>query len=359
MQSSISGTRPEGQTRQSTHFSGTQTRRSGPVLVGKAVLGSYKSPTDFRTLMRKLEVEGLLHHARGEGSLTAEQEEAFLLVIAPCLVALAEPDREAAAIVSWILKKCPRLVALRGRRWVHAFVTTARTMHFFSARAAGDILRLTETVRRVRGITTIWAAGWTKADYDRHRRASRAASARKTRADKGATPRSLSIAALKPWQAEGIGRAEWYGRHSPEERAAIVEQLRGRIRSHPTHLPVRSKASKAVHESVHAVAQGIGQDNATGRRARAGGRPRRPDAGCNEARDRTDVGAGLRARAPMSGRPRPGAGPIAAQLERTVRGQPPALDVGAPLPVADPATPRRQQLSRPRDHGGARCLPLT
>lgn len=222
--------------------------------IGRCVVGTYGRAPDFRSLMRKLETEALLRANRSKGAMSAEAEEAFLVVVAPCLVVLAEPDRWKGAVIAWIRRKCPKLVAGRGMRWVHAFAAGASAMPFLSAQAAGDLLRVTGDQRRVLGLTTIWVAGWTRAAYEQHRRETRRASARNARTAKGATPRNLSITALAPWKDSGIGRAEWYARHSSEERRAIVARLRGQIRSHPPSLPGRV-GNKGGYETVHGTAE--------------------------------------------------------------------------------------------------------
>lgn len=257
-------------------------RHTGEVKLGSSVTKDRGAPASLMNHLRLPEIEALLRDRRRRSTVDIETEEAFLTVAAPHLghiaaaerdlaqdaatrlrCAVTETERTAARadlyrarrgetrVADWIRRWCPKLAAARGSDWITRFAAAASSMRFVKAQMAGDLLRLTEDERRRLGITTIRPAGWTEDDYTKHRRSTKSASAKRSREGKGATPRELSVTALKPWEAEGIGKTKWYATHSSEEQEAIVERLREQVRGQQTTPKRLCFSYLAVHEPVH------------------------------------------------------------------------------------------------------------
>jgi hypothetical protein len=73
----------------------------------------------------------------------------------------------------------------------------------------GRRLNLTDAERTLLRNTTIGAVDVDRAEREKRRKARKRAKARERRAAKGATPRSKSLSATKPWLAEGVSRRTW------------------------------------------------------------------------------------------------------------------------------------------------------
>lgn len=120
------------------------------------------------------------------------------------LAGLPQPHK---AITNWVEIWAPWL----GDEERDAIIDrTVGNRQVWKADELGQRLRLTKEVRKMLGITTIGAIDETKAERMKQRRAYQREHKTKVRRAKGATPRSESKSARKPWVAEGVSRASWY-----------------------------------------------------------------------------------------------------------------------------------------------------
>ena len=96
---------------------------------------------------------------------------------------------------------------------------------WLNATELGSLLRLTVPERENLGITRFRPVGMSVRQFEKYRRARRAAQEKARRAAKGARPREQSKAQLKPWDALGISRPTYY---RMQKAGTLPAQIRDR-----------------------------------------------------------------------------------------------------------------------------------
>lgn len=157
---------------------------------------------------------GALIQLRHAGACNTDDGEIYLRAALPSLITKAggfdgeDLDQDVAA---WANRMVPRL----DRATINGCVEEARQRNtdkrlWLNSTELGRLLRLTVPERENLGITRFRPVGMSVQQFEKYRRARRAAQEKARRAAKGARPREQSKAQLKPWDALGISRPTYY-----------------------------------------------------------------------------------------------------------------------------------------------------
>ena len=162
---------------------------------------------------RLAEIEALVQHRHG-GPCDTDDGEIYVQAALPHIIAIATvpgtPMHRTQAVL-WANLWTPRVL---DERTIHWFIEIEKVRseqpRGLRADTLGKLLGVTKEERRALGLRTIRAKGQSKRDLTADRKASDREYQRLKRAQAGATPRSASKAALKPWESVGLSRSAWY-----------------------------------------------------------------------------------------------------------------------------------------------------
>lgn len=174
----------------------------------------------------------------------AADQERYLRAVLPHLLALPALAGRCSRAVAWSEAHCPALLADRGPKWVDGLAEAIqRRPRFRKADELARDLGVTLEERTTLGLRTIGAADRSKRQREADRKAKDRARKKAARAAAGATPRERSLAALKPWEAEGISRRTWERRRA--RNGAVSDAV---SQKRPQQDPLRGSSSTGVDE---------------------------------------------------------------------------------------------------------------
>ncbi|WP_058636091.1 hypothetical protein [Aureimonas ureilytica] len=183
--------------------------RSGRVVaIGRCILGEFgsreapKSNPSHAIALRELET--LLRDRRRRRPISGEELATFVRIAVPRLLARAGAAEHDKAI-AWARALAPEL----GEDWARRIVDRYSRNAPYKPRTIGDLLAVTREERDRLRLTKIRYAGQTDRRVAADRREKDREYQKRKRAAAGATPRENSLAALRPWEAEGISESTW------------------------------------------------------------------------------------------------------------------------------------------------------
>lgn len=153
---------------------------------------------------------------RSRGLSAADLDAEAERCLRGALPSLLEPSPSAKEpldrVVSWLDLHAPGLLQARGRAWLVKLIEDPTSRRHMKADVLGRLLALTSDERAALKAWTIGSVEETKRQRKASRKEKNRLRMRAKRMDAGVKPRELSLSSSKPWEAEGISRAQWYRR---------------------------------------------------------------------------------------------------------------------------------------------------
>lgn len=118
-------------------------------------------------------------------------------------------------IVEWLARRCPWMMPDEADTMAKAAIAKPRK---WRARTLGQRLGLTAAERKLLAITSIAACDQTDEERAQERAEQKRLAEAARRRAAGATTRTQSVAAAKPWRQAGVSRTTWY-----RQRKAVSE----------------------------------------------------------------------------------------------------------------------------------------
>lgn len=202
------------------------------VTVGRCRLGRHRSAhgslsdapqrrpiTNFRLAeLERIMVDRVLSLPEAEGQA---QFRSLLTEMLPHLAQVVADERAFHQVIQLLCRyHCPAMIE-DGDAWIGDYdLQTCRAKPWKDADALGQAIKLDLATRSRLKIKTIRPCDRTVRQRNADRNKRKAKRSAEDRLKKGATPRSKSLSALKPWEKEGISRRTWeYRRKAAKARS--------------------------------------------------------------------------------------------------------------------------------------------
>lgn len=167
---------------------------------------------------------GKIIRSRHDGPCDTDDAELYLQVALPHFLKLHSIAADLrVAVDAWTATLLPGLARHRVVEMVDE--SEAREWRFATHDQVARLLNVVLTERSNLGLRTIGAIDRTKAQRAKDRKAQNAKHQRAKRTLNGATPRSKSKAAMKPWEADGVSRSTFYARQKAAMEAPSIAHV--------------------------------------------------------------------------------------------------------------------------------------